>query len=235
MSNTVSEAVLPGKLIQLSFGDPLKPLKIELYVDMKVGIGGGDWPAARMFCEVVANNERFYSKMFENKRIIELGAGTALGGILVDKISSPAEVVITDLNQYLAHIQRNIDLNNSKVCSARALDWLNIDSFMHEDADEILDANRAVSGSKFDIILALECVYREDLYQPLVDTILRCSTKETIIFLGLTRLFAKPCFFDMLHSNGIYFTRLPEQALPLVLRNDNSTADCGLLLLYFSK
>ena len=44
---------------------------------------------------------------------------------------------------------------------------------------------------KFDIILALECVYREDLYQPLIDSILQSSVPSTLIFLGLTRLFAQ--------------------------------------------
>jgi hypothetical protein len=236
MSNKVSSDVVPAKELHLSFGEPSGStssstlLEISLCSYMGVGIGGVEWPAACMFCQVIAHNE-FYKRLFTGKSILELGAGTGLGGIAVEKLcgseNSPTEIVITDLEQYLDHLRRNIAMNSTRLCSVWPLDWLNIDVFIKSRSQS--------AGHTFDIILALECVYREDLYQPLIDTILRTSTKDTLIFLGLTRLFAQHIFFDLLHANGIYYTRLPEHSLPLKVRKESATADCGLLLLYFKK
>jgi hypothetical protein len=233
MSNNVSSDVVPAKELHLSFGEASSTstlLDISLCSYMGVGIGGVEWPAACMFCQIIANNE-FYKRLFAGKRILELGAGTGLGGIAVEKVCgseySPTEVVITDLEQYLDHLRLNTAMNSTRLCSVRPLDWLNIDAFIHARSED--------AAHTFDIILALECVYREDLYQPLIDTILRTSSKDTLIFLGLTRLFAQHIFFDLLHANGIYYTRLPEHSLPLKVRKESATADCGLLLLYFPR
>jgi len=204
-----------------------------------------------MFCHVLAHNIPFYQQLFNGKRVLELGSGTGLGGIFVEKIGARAsDIVITDLEQYTAHLERNVLLNATTTCSVHALDWLDVDGFVKSYTassasstgsapDRNVEAKQHAPSPRttctFDIILALECVYREDLYQPLIDTIRRLSTKETLVFLGLTRLFAKPVFFDLLHAQGIYYTRLPEHSLPATLRRDANTSDCGLLLLYFPR
>jgi len=246
MSNSVSTNVLPGKELHLTFASQ----EVTLWADMSVGIGGGEWPAACMFCHVLSHNKTFFSHLFHGKRVLELGSGTGLGGIIVEKIGAhAAEIVITDLEQYTSHLKRNVELNATTTCSVHALDWLDIDGFVKSfptstasatqggsaEAKQSASTPSPNSACTFDIILALECVYREDLYQPLIDTLLRLSTKQTLIFLGLTRLFAKPVFFDLLHASGIYYTRLPEHSLPEALRRDVNTSDCGLLLLYFAR
>jgi len=214
----------------LSFGssEQEKPnssssVEVKLKVDRDSGIGGADWPAANLFCHVVASDP-FYASVFDNKTVLELGSGTGLGGIVVDKLFNASRVVITDLELYRQHILQNVGLN---VCSDRvqaaALDWTDMAPFAAE------------YPASFDVILALECVYREDLYQPLVDVLLRTSSKKTLVFLGLTRLFAQTKFFALLEAAGLRYTRIPEHALPAVLRGQQSTADCGLLLLYFQK
>ena len=248
MSNNVSTNVLPGKELKLSFGSQ----EVTLWADMSVGIGGGEWPAACMFCHVLSHNTGFYKGLFDGKRVLELGSGTWLAGIMVEKIGARAsEIVITDLEQYTDHLERNVSMNDTTTCSVHALDWLDVEGFVKTYAPEstqcgsikekqhipTLPANPTSSSTTctFDVILALECVYREDLYQPLIDTILHLSTKQTLIFLGLTRLFARPVFFDLLHAHGIYYTRLPEHSLPANLRRDVNTSDCGLLMLYFAR
>lgn len=228
MSNNVSTDVVAAKNVQLRFGSSSISFDISLCLYMGVGIGGVEWPAACLFCHVLANNPAFYKDLFVGKKILELGAGTGMGGIAVDKIcgvdASKSEVLITDLKQYLTHLEQNVEMNNAaRSCHVEALDWLNLPDFV----------SKRPTSHKFDIILALECVYREDLYQPLIDTILCTSTKNTLIFLGLTRLFAKTVFFDLLHQNGIYYTKLPEHSVPREIRKESSTADCGILLLYF--
>lgn len=47
-------------------------------------------------------------------------------------------------------------------------------------------------------------VYHEDLYQPLIDSMIACSTADTVTLLGLTREFMKPSFFDRLRQHFTY-------------------------------
>ena len=52
--------------------------EVSLFVDMGVGIGGDKWPACDLFCKIITTDEwkPFFSKLFQNKRCIELGSGT---------------------------------------------------------------------------------------------------------------------------------------------------------------
>ena len=90
MSNATGNLTVAAEDIKLVFNMH----EVNLLVDWQSGIGGGDWPAARLFCEIVTH-DTFWENVFENKKVIELGSGTGLGGILVDKVFTPSEVVIT--------------------------------------------------------------------------------------------------------------------------------------------
>jgi hypothetical protein len=74
-------------------------LEVKLKLDIGVGIGGDKWPAAELFCDIIAQ-ERYsdvFHKLFDGKRIIELGSGTGLCGIAIDKLFEPSKVLVTDL------------------------------------------------------------------------------------------------------------------------------------------
>mmetsp|Transcript_1939 Transcript_1939/g.3081 ORF Transcript_1939/g.3081 Transcript_1939/m.3081 type:complete len:214 (+) Transcript_1939:71-712(+) len=188
---------------------------ISLLLDMGVGIGGDKWPAADLFCKLIASDswKQTFSKLFSGKRCIELGSGTGIVGILVDKLYNPSEVVITDLEDHMSHIKHNTSLNSCKTVSLVTYDWM-----------EPLDI-----GS-FDVILVFECVYREELYLPLIESLKSLSHPGTVIMLGLTRLFAKPLFFKLLRSNGFYYSMVPQQALPSDYSSESSGSDVGLFM-----
>lgn len=72
---------------------------VTLKLDMSIGIGGDKWPAAELFCNI-ATNEKFipsFESLFNGKRIMELGSGTGLCGIVIDKLYKPKEVYVSDL------------------------------------------------------------------------------------------------------------------------------------------
>lgn len=217
----------PAHEIKLCFGLESKQTTLTLKVDWSSGIGGADWPAANLFCHAVSHDD-FYKSLFHGKSVIELGSGTGMGGIIVARLFEPTLVMITDLEQYVDHINHNIEQNNCSkdIVKARALNWLDLDGAFTTGEGH---------GQVFDVILALECVYREDLYQPLIDAIVRVSKPESLIFLGLTRLFAQQSFFQKLRRVGLTYKKIPDHALPAVLRKDSATADCGLLLLYYTQ
>jgi hypothetical protein len=51
-------------------------------------------------------------------------------------------------------------------------------------------------------------VYRADLYQPFINSLVSCFNSDSVAFVGLTRAFATPKFF-MLLKNHFVFTMLP--------------------------
>jgi hypothetical protein len=173
-------------------------ISVNLKVDLSIGIGGDKWPAATQYCALVSDAKwfDFFSYLFDGKKIIELGAGTGLVSILIDKLYKPDVLLVTDLDSHIDLICENIAINSCSKCIPRSFDW-KIDKM-----------------SNYDVILIFECVYNEDLYIPLINAIDDISTMSTVIFLGLTRLFTKPKFFQLLRGRGFKYTMIPEESLP---------------------
>ena len=171
---------------------------INLKVDLSIGIGGDKWPAATQYCALVSDPKwfEFFSGLFDGKKIIELGAGTGLVSILINKLYQPEVLLVTDLESHIDLIRENIAINNCTKCVPQSFDW-KIDKM-----------------GKYDVVLIFECVYNSDLYIPLINAIDDISNMSTIIFLGLTRLFAKPTFFQLLRDRGFKYTMIPEESLP---------------------
>lgn len=199
---------------------------------MSVGIGGKTWPAANQFCSLISyhtdtcsgiynHNHYFFQNLFYGKTVIDLGSGTGLSGILLSKLYEPKRIVITDLASHIEHIQHNIDINRpySDKCEAIEFDWFNCQNFKCNDR-------------YFDIVLAFECVYKESLYLPLIRSILHVSNTDTVIFLGLTRLFAKKhIFFSLLRENGLEYTMLPSSCMSSEYQQKYNLSDVGLFVL----
>ena len=203
-----------------------KPQKVFLYglnlwCDMGVGIGGDRWPAADLFCDMILLDDQyrpFFQSLFASKTVLELGAGNGMVGILVGKSFAPASVIVSDLEDHHALMVRNITSNDvDGTVAARVLDWTR----PHE-----------ADLGQFDVVLAMECIYREFLYQPLIDTFKAVCRPATVIFLGLTRHFAKPAFFDQLDAAGFDYRQLPHEVTlaPAKLREGGSR-DVGLFVI----
>jgi len=147
----MASKTLPGKEIVLSYEYPNDGESVEnnsvatmkLYVDMGVGIGGDVWPAAELFCKIVTSQTSFsyYKRLFDNKKILELGSGNGLVGILLEKIFQPSAVLITDIAEHIQLIDHNIKLNNLTTSRVESLDWFD---------------QQNMSNETFDVILALE-------------------------------------------------------------------------------
>ena len=56
-------------------------------------------------------------------------------------------------------------------------------------------------------------VYRSDLYLPLVLTILRLGHERTITYLGMTKQFTTPAFFDCLIANDLQYRMIPHEVV----------------------
>lgn len=100
-----------SKLVDISI---LPDDKIQLEVDMTVGIGGDRWPGAMTFCRLIANLAYRYSvfhDIFTDKKVIELGSGTGLVSIVLKKLFQMSHIVASDLDSHVSLIQRNVQRN----------------------------------------------------------------------------------------------------------------------------
>lgn len=197
--------------LQLEYGS----IKLDLYVDMSVGIGGDKWPAAEQFCSLISSNiwHSFFSNLLDGKSILELGSGNGLIGILVEKLHPTALITISDIGNHLPLIIHNLEVNRSNGNShVVEFDWF-----------------KPPALGVYDVVFAFECVYNEELYQPLIDSLYISSNKDTTIFLGLTRLFAKPKFFRLLKKSFKY-RMIPKESFPNRYWDENSDSDVGLFI-----
>jgi len=209
-----------GKEIIITYdGSSSSSSSLKLYVDMKVGLGGDKWPAADLFIAFI-NDKRwkdFFSELFHDKTIHELGSGTGLGGIFIDKNFNPKQVFVSDIGDHIEHMDYNIKLNNLTRCQAIELDWFTSNHNM----------------GTYDVIIALECVYKNELYEPFIKTIDTLSNNNTIIFLGLTRNFqnVRQMFWDILRKYKFHFMMIPQESLPSEYHDEMNCRDCGIFVL----
>ncbi|CAN0918766.1 Calmodulin-lysine N-methyltransferase [Linum grandiflorum] len=138
--------------------------------------------------------------MFRSKRVIELGAGYGLAGLVIAAISEASEVVISDGNpQVVDYIQRNIDANSgafgdTKV-TAVTLHW----------GEEVASH----MSNSFDVIVASDCTFFKDFHKSLasaVKLLLRNESTSEAIFISPQRGNSLNKFLDIVEETGLHFS-----------------------------
>ena len=112
---------------------------------MRVGIGGDKWPAAELFCSVISNtvtSEKLFRNLFSGKKILELGSGNGMVAIVMEKLFDLKLLIVSDIEQHVDLIHKNLHENNLKVAKAAAIDWR--------------DRKNSLVNDQFDVIIALE-------------------------------------------------------------------------------
>jgi predicted nicotinamide N-methyase len=110
-------------------------------------------------------------EIIRNKKILELGSGTGLLGISA-LCNGAAEVMLTDLAYTLDNLNNNIIENslNDLNIHAALLDWSNSSTYP-------VDKN-------WDVIIAADVVWLEELVEPLVKTLRSLSNSDTVIYIS---------------------------------------------------
>ncbi|KAL8532080.1 hypothetical protein ACS0TY_008624 [Phlomoides rotata] len=123
------------------------------------------WPSE----EVLAYYSMSHLDSFRSKKVIELGSGYGLAGLVIAMATEALEVVISDGNpQVVDYIQRNVDTNSAAFGSTKVKSMI-----LHWDQHELSD----ISGT-FDIIVASDCsTFFKKFHKGLARTI-RCLLKE---------------------------------------------------------
>jgi len=112
-------------------------------------IGGSFWLSSIALLLFIEENK----ELFHQKRVLELGAGIGLPSMFIAKACNPASVVATDMEDVTLALNIIGNRLQDKI-SIVLLDWDALDDL--DDLDDYDDAN------KFDVIIASDCIYREN-------------------------------------------------------------------------
>jgi predicted nicotinamide N-methyase len=157
--------------IQQSMDD--RPVELSpLHPGMK-WTGAAVWDPAIVLCQYLEKN----THLFAGKRVLEVGAGHALVSVLTASLGA-AHVVATDYSEEVLSLARaNFQLNlknddePSGVVEARALEWGS-------------KGDMAALNPPFDLVVASDCVYKQDLFTPLLETLEAAVGDEGLILLS---------------------------------------------------
>ncbi|XP_043107477.1 EEF1A lysine methyltransferase 3-like [Puntigrus tetrazona] len=135
----------------------------------RLGVSASVWDSALHLCQYFESE----SLDLRGTRVIELGGGTGLVGIVAARLG--AHVTITDLPSAVSQIERNIAGNvplsgwPSGAPAVSALSWG-------------LDHRRFSSG--WDFVLGADIVYLPESFPLLVDTLAHLSRDGAVVFLA---------------------------------------------------
>ncbi|XP_022132654.1 calmodulin-lysine N-methyltransferase isoform X2 [Momordica charantia] len=153
------------------------------------------WPSE----DVLAYFCLLHSDLFRCKRVIELGSGYGLAGLVIAASTEASEVVITDGNpQVVEYIQHNIAIN------PKAFGGTRVDSLtLHWNQEDVSN----ISGS-FDIIVASDCTFFKEYHRGLARMIklLRRNESSEAIFFSPKRGDSLVKFLEEIKANGLHFS-----------------------------
>ncbi|XP_066284194.1 protein N-lysine methyltransferase METTL21A-like isoform X1 [Branchiostoma lanceolatum] len=141
-----------------------------------LAIGKRLWPGGVAFAEFLESGNCNMS--FEDKKVIELGAGTGLVGIALSFLG--ADVTLTDLPDIISYTEENVLMNtmdnNTSLCrytpKVRPLTW----------GRDLAEYPR--NNPRYDYVIGMECVYIEPVFNDLIATIKHLSDENTVILIG---------------------------------------------------
>ncbi|CAI8616358.1 unnamed protein product [Vicia faba] len=140
------------------------------------------WDASLVFAKFLERNcrkGRFSPAKLKGKRVIELGAGCGVSGFGMALLG--CNVTVTDQEEVLPLLQRNVDRNTSRVMqkNPESFGSIKVSVLQWGDESHIKDVD-----PPFDYIIGTDVVYAEHLLEPLLQTILALSGPRTTIVLG---------------------------------------------------
>ncbi|XP_041070086.1 EEF1A lysine methyltransferase 3-like [Carcharodon carcharias] len=158
-------------------------LKISRFINANLGFSAYVWEAGVTLC-------RYFEKekiSFTGKKVIELGSGTGIVGILATLLGG--DVTMTDKPNILNQIENNVSINIPTACrhriKVRALTW---------------GKNHTDFPTVYDFILGSDIVYSSVAYPALIETLRYLARQGATIYLSseLRKSNGSPSFHEAL-------------------------------------
>ncbi|KAI8365975.1 putative methyltransferase-domain-containing protein [Radiomyces spectabilis] len=145
------------------------------------GIPGKIWDSALVMLQLVERLVSHQAYKLVNQHVVDLSAGTGLLGLAMASFCRtqqryvPCQVTITELDEALPLIQKNVSLHHTlkENVSVKPLLWGNTE--------------QAKACGKADIVLASDVLYEAEFFEDLVKSFVDLSTPHTRIFIGYKR------------------------------------------------
>ena len=175
------------------------------------------WPAALLLCQYLDSPP--IRSLLPSLRIVELGAGCGLVGLLAAALG--AQVTVTDLPHVVGHLEANVAVNAPPFVQSQgveggptvgkhpsggsvrctALTW-------GEGEEGVVSAG--LGG--VDWVLLADCVYWEELFDPLLDSLTALCSPSTRVLLSQTvrRHRVEGRFFKRAKKRRLSFHRMDE-------------------------
>jgi predicted nicotinamide N-methyase len=202
--------------IRLAYQSILDPTRQFSILSLKSkGIAYQLWPASTFLCQYIETNKESLFTFSQDMipLCLELGAGCALVSMVCASLGCCS--IATDLPEVAPHIAANIMLNQQYYSIASPNDVLR----KHLETKTVQQGQIAVdclswgeecarfADAQFDVILVADCVYWEELFAPLLSSLLHLTSNspQTIILLSQTvrRQHIEKRFFKRLHANFV--------------------------------
>ncbi|WWD08522.1 hypothetical protein V865_006634 [Kwoniella europaea PYCC6329] len=174
---------------------------VRLKVDAGPGCGGIAWPAGEVLSRYIAYRHGVDPSHLRNKKILELGSGTGLVGIVAGMLEPSCEVWVTDQSMLLDLMEVNAEINLPASQTKR-----NVHTAELNWGEELPDS---IPIKDLDMILAADCVYFEPAFPLLVRTLCDLAPIDKdieILFCWKKRRKADKRFFAMLKKHFNQFT-----------------------------
>lgn len=151
------------------------------------GLGGTMWDGSACLANYIEYLWTADPAFFKGKRILELGAGCSLPGLLCSRLD-PERVILSDIPDAMEMINENISRNkeimakdaaqqrNLENTFALVLEWTS-----EKDMKSCIELN---DGKPLDIILASDCVYDIRAVEPFLHALRVLATEHTLVFFG---------------------------------------------------
>ncbi|XP_025792459.1 calmodulin-lysine N-methyltransferase [Panicum hallii] len=151
------------------------------------------WPSEEVLAYYCIN----HSDVFRAKKVLELGSGYGLAGLVIAACTNADEVVISDGNpQVVEYIQKNISINQETFGETKVKSMI-----LHwdkEQASEVLNT--------FDIIVASDCTFFKQFHESLARTVkslLKHSATSQAVFLSPKRGDSLDKFLGIIKENEL--------------------------------
>jgi predicted nicotinamide N-methyase len=167
--------------------------------DYRIGKGGIFWDGSFFITKYLLNN--ILNKIFINKipNILELGAGTGVPSIA--SLIRGSNTIITDLPNYIPFLKEIIELNKNNFNIKSNFNILPLDWSKENDIENV----KKINNKPFDIIIASELIYLDDLFDDLINVLKTFSDKNTYIILSY-KIRLPEMVEDFINKLKIYFT-----------------------------
>lgn len=162
------------------------------------------------------NNNNNSSLSSTGMSVLELGSGNGFLAMCVAAIATahPTRVhiqnlVVTDVFDHLNQIQQTIDRNKIAMCGVGKVAVLEHTWGCFPLVEDKLDPNPV----KFDLIFGSDVAYRQELYDPLIQSLRYFSHAKTVSLIGVTMEDTTPEFFDRLIRDGFVYQKFADHLI----------------------